>query len=54
MTVNRNTMRIEGVSEAARKLGCTRQHLSQVIQGKRESKRLRAKARALGIRLPRI
>lgn len=54
MTVSKNTTRISGVSEAARRLGCTRQHLSQVIQGKRESKRLRAKARALGIRLPRI
>lgn len=54
MTVTRNSMRIVGVSEVARQLGCTRQHLSQVIQGKRESKRLRAKARSLGIRLPRI
>lgn len=54
MKVKTNTIRIEGISEAARKLGCTKTHLSEILHGRRESRRLREKARSLGIRLPRI
>ena len=41
-----------GVSEAARKLGCSPSHLRRVITGERPSKRLVARAREMGIRLP--
>lgn len=46
--------RITGLGEAAKKLGCSKTHLHYVITGERQSKRLREKARQLGIRLPRI
>lgn len=41
-----------GVSEAARKLGCSPSHLRRIITGERTSKRLVARAREMGIRLP--
>ena len=41
-----------GVSAAARALGCSKGHLSAVLLGKRKSTRLRERARALGIKLP--
>lgn len=46
--------RITGLGEAAKKLGCSKTHLHYVITGERQSKRLREKARQLGIRLPRV
>lgn len=49
-----NERRIKGLVEAARLLGCTKGHLHLVITGERESRRLREKAKALGIRLPRM
>ena len=45
-------MRMCGVSAAARALGCSKGHLSAVLLGKRKSARLRERARALGIKLP--
>lgn len=49
-----SSIRIVGMGDVAKKLGCTRQHLRLVIIGERSSRRLVAKARSMGIRLPRI
>lgn len=49
-----SSIRIVGICAVARKLGCTREHLRRVITGERPSRRLVAKARLMGIRLPRI
>ena len=49
-----SSIRIVGIGDAARKLGCSREHLRLVITGRRTSRRLVAKARAMGIRLPHI
>jgi len=47
-------IRINGLTDAAKKLGVSKAHLSQVLHGKRVSKRLRQRARDLGIRWPRV
>ena len=47
-------IRIVGICAVAKKLGCTREHLRRVITGERPSRRLVAKARSMGIRLPKI
>ena len=49
-----SSIRIVGICAVARKLGCTREHLRRVITGERPSRRLVAKARSMGIRLPKI
>lgn len=54
MKVKMGTIRVEGVVATARKLGCSKTHLSLIIRGQRDSKRLRERARQMGIRLPRI
>lgn len=55
MTLKKQTgIRIVGICAVARKLGCTREHLRRVITGERPSRRLVAKARSMGIRLPKI
>ena len=55
MTLKKQTgIRIEGICAAAKKLGCTREHLRRVITGERTSRRLLTKARSMGIRLPKI
>ena len=55
MTIKRKTrLCISGLGEAAKKLGCSTTHLHYVITGERKSKRLEARARELGIRLPRV
>ena len=41
-----SSIRIVGIGDAARKLGCSREHLRLVITGRRTSRRLVAKARA--------
>lgn len=43
------TTRIVGVVALARKLGVTREHLYRVMTGRRESRRLAAKLRRLGL-----
>lgn len=43
------TTRIVGVVALARKLGVTREHLYRVVTGRRESRRLAAKLRRLGL-----
>lgn len=53
MTIKKQSkVRLLGVSEAARRLGCSPSHLRRVITGEHQSKRLVAKAREMGIRLP--
>jgi len=47
-------IRINGLAEAAKKMGVSKSHLSRVMHGERVSKRLRRKARELGIKWPRI
>lgn len=47
-------IRIQGVSDAARRLGCSTTHLSAVIRGERISRRLTQRAKALGIKFPKI
>ena len=55
MTLKKQTgIRIVGIGDAAKKLGCSRFHLLRVINGQRTSRRLVAKARAMGIRLPHV
>ena len=55
MTLKKQTgIRIVGICAVAKKLGCTREHLRRVITGERPSRRLVAKARSMGIRLPKI
>ena len=44
------TTRIVGVVALARKLGVTREHLYRVVTGRRESRRLAAKLRRLGLK----
>jgi hypothetical protein len=41
-SVSRNSMRFQGCAAAARRLGCTRQHVWQVWAGLRQSKRVEA------------
>ena len=55
MTLKKQTgIRIVGIGDAAKQLGCSRFHLLRVINGQRTSRRLVAKARSMGIRLPKI
>ena len=55
MTLKKQTgIRIVGICAVARRLGCSPSHLRRVITGERPSKRLVAKARELGIRLPQV
>lgn len=49
-----NERRITGLTEAARRLGCSKAHLHFVITGERESRRLRERAKAMGIVLPKV
>ena len=55
MTLKKQTgIRIVGICAVARRLGCSPSHLRRVITGEHPSKRLVARAREMGIRLPRI
>lgn len=47
-------IRFTGICEAARKLGCSKAHLHYILTGERQSKRIRSRAKELGIKLPRI
>ena len=55
MTLKKQTsFRISGICDAAKRIGCSPSHLRRVITGERPSKRLVARARELGIRLPKV
>ena len=49
--VIRRTERLVGVTEAARRLGCTQAHLSMVVRGVRKSHELRARMEKMNIRV---